>query len=80
MATRNAFTGGCLAAALATAAPAHAAAPKPGDWDSRSPFPPVASTLATDNFEVTGPPSRRIVRRAAAPPWCTAEPASTGYL
>ena len=80
MATRNALTVGCLAAVLATAPAAHAAAPKPGDWDSRNPLPPVASTLATVNFEVTGPPSRRIVRRVAAPAWCTADPASTGYL
>ena len=77
MATRNAFTVGCLAAVLATAPAAHAATPTPGDWDSRSPFPPIASTLATVNFEVTGPPSRRIVRRVAAPPWCRADPAST---
>lgn len=79
MATRNAFTLGCLAAVLSIAPAAHAAAPRPGDWDSRSPFPPVASTLATVNFEVTGPPSRRVVRRVAAPPWCKADPASTGY-
>jgi len=80
MATRNAFLAGCLIAAAAVTAPAAGAAvPRPGDWDSRSLFPPVAPTLATVNFEVAGPPSRRVVRRVAAPPWCAAEPAATGY-
>jgi hypothetical protein len=80
MATRNAFIAGCLIAAAVITRAARAAAPGPGDWDSRSPFPPVAPRLATVNFEVAGPPLRRVVRRVAAPPWCTPEPPATGYF
>ena len=81
MATRSAFIAGCLlVAAAVTASAVLAAVPEPGDWDSRSPFPPVAGTRATVNFEVDGAPSRRVVRRVAAPPWCRAEPSATGYF